>query len=76
MYCRICRTLSPIFCEDTRTFIDSVNAAEIFREWWYKDDPTHVNFFCTRSILMLAEIGDFMGSIYDPNAFVLKRMHG
>lgn len=30
-----------------------------FREWKYKDDPTHVNFFSRRSIERLADIGEF-----------------
>jgi hypothetical protein len=29
---------------------------EEFTRWWYKDDPTHVNFFCNRSIEKLAEL--------------------
>jgi len=32
----------------TNPFIDRPDAGNQFKNWWYKDDPTHVSFFSIR----------------------------
>lgn len=29
---------------------------ELFRNWWYKDDPTHISFYCTRTFEYICEV--------------------
>ena len=60
----------------TDSFIDSINEVEQFKGWWYKDDPTHVSFFSSKSILRLAEIMIYTADIYSAQLFVLKRQPG
>ncbi|MBI4828537.1 MAG: class I SAM-dependent methyltransferase [Nitrospinae bacterium] len=40
----------------TNPFIDQPDAVNQFAAWWYKDDPTHVNFFCNRTLETMASI--------------------
>ncbi len=56
----------------TDRFIDAENAEEEFAAWWYKDDPTHVSFFCRRSLQALAEGGGCCIDIYSHQLFVLR----
>ena len=59
----------------TNHFIDRPDARNYFKNWWYKDDPTHLNFFCTRTLVKLAGKIDFKTlDIYGKNAFVLGRL--
>ncbi len=54
-------------------FIDLDNAPQQFADWWYKDDFTHVNFFCNTA---LARLGDRMNwdiDIYANKAFVVVK---
>lgn len=37
---------------------DPENFQELFKSWWYKDDPTHISFFCTRSFEYICELKD------------------
>jgi 2-polyprenyl-3-methyl-5-hydroxy-6-metoxy-1,4-benzoquinol methylase len=60
----------------TNSFIDSANAVDVFKGWWYKDDPTHVSFFSNKSIFKLAEIERYSADIYGDQLFVLKRLPG
>lgn len=60
----------------TESFINSANELDVFKRWWYKDDPTHVSFFCNKSIFRLAEIMRYTADIYGPQLFVLKRERG
>ena len=60
----------------TDSFIDSVNEVEQFKGWWYKDDPTHVSFFCSKSVFRLAELMRHTADIYGAQLFVLKRRPG
>ncbi len=57
----------------TNSFIDAADAQQQFAEWWYKDDPTHVSFFCNRALGKLADLGPYDIDIFGNNVFVLKR---
>jgi 2-polyprenyl-3-methyl-5-hydroxy-6-metoxy-1,4-benzoquinol methylase len=39
----------------TDSFIDKPGAEEVFSKWFYKDDQTHVSFFCDDSLALLAD---------------------
>ena len=60
----------------TESFINSSNEVDVFKVWWYKDDPTHVSFFCNKSIFRLAEIMRYTADIYGTQLFVLKKQTG
>ncbi|PIQ95645.1 MAG: hypothetical protein COV67_13850 [Nitrospinae bacterium CG11_big_fil_rev_8_21_14_0_20_56_8] len=64
-----------IFCSTALTdpFIDREDAAACFAQWWYKDDPTHVNFFCTQSLEHVARKLDYDLAVYDSKAFVMLK---
>ena len=34
----------------TQQFIGAPDAPAHFARWWYKDDPTHISFFCYRAL--------------------------
>ncbi len=57
----------------TNEFIDRQNAADHFKNWWYKDDPTHVSFFCNHVLSKMADIGNYDIDIIGDKVFVLKR---
>jgi 2-polyprenyl-3-methyl-5-hydroxy-6-metoxy-1,4-benzoquinol methylase len=57
----------------TNRFIDSEDASEQFSSWWYKDDPTHVNFFCARTLAVMERIGGWKIDVYSNQAFVVRR---
>ncbi|MEK9627480.1 MAG: class I SAM-dependent methyltransferase [Nitrospinota bacterium] len=56
----------------TNPFIDSDNAVEKFMEWWYKDDPTHISFFCNQTLSVMAEKRNYTIEIFGDKAFVIK----
>ena len=56
----------------TNPFIQSPQAVEHFKSWWYKDDPTHVSFFCNRSLSELARLGPYDIDVFSPNVFVIR----
>ncbi len=57
----------------TDKFINELNAVDHFRHWWYKDDLTHVNYFCRTAVTKLAEALKFNVDFYGDNVFVLSR---
>ncbi len=57
----------------TNEFIDRPDAAEHFKNWWYKDDPTHIGFFCNHVLSKVADIGNYDIDIIGDKVFVLKR---
>jgi SAM-dependent methyltransferase len=57
----------------TNPFIDRPDAKDQFKNWWYKDDPTHVSFFCNQVLSKMADTGNFDIDIFGNNLFVLKR---
>lgn len=59
----------------TNKFIDTPQAAESFRQWWYKDDPTHVSFFCNKTIATLGQLGGWKAEAFENIAFVLQKVH-
>ena len=57
----------------TDHFIFDRDSPEYFKNWWYKDDPTHVSFYC---FLTLDHVGKHTGLNivgYGPNAVALMR---
>lgn len=56
----------------TNAFIDRPDAEEQFKNWWYKDDPTHISFFCNQALAKMADIGNYAIDIYQDKVFVLK----
>ena len=44
-----------------------------FEQWWYKDDPTHVGFFSTRSFALLAEARGYDVTFFGDKVIGLKR---
>ena len=52
-------------------FIEQNDAVQKFSEWWYKDDFTHVNFFCNATLARLGERMNWDVDIYANKAFVM-----
>lgn len=57
----------------TNEFIDRPDAVNHFKNWWYKDDPTHISFFCNHVLSKMADIGNYEIDIIGDKVFVLKR---
>ncbi len=57
----------------TNAFIDTPQEVESFKTWWYKDDPTHLSFFCNQSISKLAEMGNYDIDIFGDNVFIVRK---
>lgn len=60
----------------TNTFIDLPDADEHFGKWWYKDDPTHVSFFCNKTLVAISKLGKFNVSVHGNKVFVLRLGQG
>ncbi|GJL78651.1 MAG: methyltransferase [Nitrospinaceae bacterium] len=58
----------------TNEFIHRPDAADHFKSWWYKDDPTHVSFFCNHVLSKMADIGNYDIDIIGDKVFVLQRI--
>lgn len=57
----------------TSRFIDADDARDQFAAWWYKDDQTHVSFFCNRSLPVMERIFGWKIDVYGNQAFVVRR---
>ena len=57
----------------TNRFIDTETERESFRNWVYKDDQTHVSFFCNKTLFVIAEMGNYDIDIFGDNVFVVRR---
>ncbi|MBF0634681.1 MAG: class I SAM-dependent methyltransferase [Nitrospinae bacterium] len=57
----------------TNRFIDADDAREQFAAWWYKDDQTHVNFFCNRALAIMGRISGWTIDIYANQLFVVRK---
>ncbi len=57
----------------TNPFIEAPNAAEHFKTWWYKDDPTHVSFYCNRALAKMADLGGYDIDIFADKVFVIRK---
>jgi 2-polyprenyl-3-methyl-5-hydroxy-6-metoxy-1,4-benzoquinol methylase len=57
----------------TNRFIDAQDAREQFCAWWYKDDQTHVNFFCNRALAAMERISGLAIDVYANQLFVARR---
>jgi SAM-dependent methyltransferase len=56
----------------TNPFIDLPDAVEQFKEWWYKDDPTHISFFCNQTLSIMAEMKNYSIEIFGDKVFIIK----
>ena len=56
----------------TNPFVDLPDAAEQFKEWWCKDAPTHMSFFCNKTLSVMAEKGGYTIEIFGDKFFVIK----
>ena len=57
----------------TDKFIEHPQAVEVFKRWWYKDDQTHVSFFCADSVAMIAHRMEYESYFLGDQLFVLKK---
>jgi SAM-dependent methyltransferase len=57
----------------TNPFIELPDATEHFKTWWYKDDPTHLSFFCNHTLGVMADMRDYTIDIYGDKLFVVRR---
>ena len=57
----------------TDKFIEHPQAVEVFKGWWYKDDQTHVSFFSTDSVAMMAHKMGYESYVVGDQLFVLKK---
>jgi len=57
----------------TNPFIDRLDARDQFKNWWYKDDPTHVSFFCNQTLSKMSDMRNHDIDIFGNNVFVLRR---
>ena len=57
----------------TNHFIELPDAAEQFKNWWYKDDPTHLSFLCNHTLSKIADLGNYDIDIFENKAFVLRK---
>ena len=57
----------------TDFFVEQADAVEHFKKWWYKDDLTHMTFFCIKALTKMAEIGNYIIDIYGTKVFVLRK---
>jgi hypothetical protein len=57
----------------TNLFIELPDASKYFKTWWYKDNPTHLSFFCNRTLHVMADLRDYTIDIYAEKLFVVRR---
>ncbi len=60
----------------TEAFINAPDAEGAFREWWYKDDQTHVTFFGYRSLEVLGDIAGYDVDIIVDKVIVFRKKSG
>ncbi|MBI5637924.1 MAG: class I SAM-dependent methyltransferase [Nitrospinae bacterium] len=60
----------------TEAFINAPDAAARFKEWWYKDDQTHVTFFGYRSLEVLGDIAGYDVDVVVDKVIVFKKKSG
>jgi glycosyltransferase involved in cell wall biosynthesis/SAM-dependent methyltransferase len=47
---------------------------ELFASWWYKDDQTHISFFCQRTFEYICSIKNLQMLATGPKCVILQRM--
>ncbi len=57
----------------TNSFIEHPQASEYFKQWWYKDDPTHVGFYCNRALDALSNLGKYDIDVFADQLFVIRK---
>ena len=57
----------------TNPFIDHPQSRELFSDWWYKDDPTHVGFFSNRTLDTLSRIRNYEIDVFADKLFVIRQ---
>lgn len=60
----------------TEGFIHLPDAAAHFKNWWYKDDLTHVSFFCHSSLDALGRVGGWEVDVIAGQVIALRRPGG
>ncbi len=56
----------------TDKFVYEANSVDVFREWFYKDDQTHVSFFCNETMSYIANMLGYEAYTFGQNVIVLK----
>lgn len=57
----------------TDHFIHADNASDHFKNWWFKDDATHVSFFCYWSLQSLCDLVGLKIVGYGPIAAIMRK---
>lgn len=57
----------------TNSFIEHPLAREHFKSWWYKDDPTHVSFFCNQSLDTLSRMRNYEIDVFADQIFAVRK---
>jgi hypothetical protein len=57
----------------TNPFIELPDAAKNFETGWYEDDPTHLSFFCSRTLGVMADLRGYIIDIYADKLFVVRK---
>ncbi|QPJ63600.1 MAG: class I SAM-dependent methyltransferase [Candidatus Nitronauta litoralis] len=57
----------------TNSFIEHPQAPEHFKQWWYKDDPTHVGFYCNRALDKLSILGKYDIDVFADQLFAIRK---
>ncbi len=75
MLCGVLEEGGMIFLTSSFTdaFIHSRDAVEQFRSWWFKDDATHISFFCYWTLKWIAERLGLEVIGYGPIAAILRK---
>jgi len=57
----------------TNSFIFASNGKEYFKQWWYKDDPTHLSFFCNNSVAIIANRLGYTASVQSDQIIIFQK---
>lgn len=61
---------SKLYCK-TKMIADDVQV-EDFKSWFYKDDPTHVFFYTSKSLDMICRLSNFKTVSFDDNLIIFS----
>ncbi len=57
----------------TNAFVEHPQAQDHFKSWWYKDDPTHVGFYCNRALDTLSTLGQYEIDVFADQLFAIRK---
>ncbi len=57
----------------TNAFVKHPQASEHFKGWWYKDDPTHVGFYCNEALDALSTLGSYDVDVFADQLFAIRK---